>query len=139
MKQSRFLSLVVVFTLIAVPVIAGGPQKMVGPEATGPGLTKMQCCSYQVPFASFNFSQGSLLTYNFNASSSYDPDGTIVSYAWDFGDGNTATTSSPTISHQFGGDVYYVTLTVTDNHGFCNSTVRYVSTCGGYGQPHCPE
>ena len=111
---------------------------MVGPDSTGPGLTQMQCCSYQAPFASFTYSQGALLTYSFDASGSYDPDGTIVSYAWDFGDGNTATTTSPTISHQFGGDVYQVTLTVTDNHGFCNSTVRVVSTCGGYNQPQCP-
>jgi len=52
---------------------------------------------------------------------SYDPDGTIVSYTWDFGDGTPAVTvRSPTsqVTHSFAtcGD-YTVTLTVTDNDG----------------------
>ena len=111
---------------------------MVNPDSTGPGLVQMQCCSYAPPTASFTFSQGNFMTWNFNASGSSDPDGTIVSYHWDFGDGDSTTTTGPTVSHQFGGDVYYVTLTVTDNHGFCNSTVRFVSTCGGNNQPQCP-
>src|SRR5206468_5215169 len=40
------------------------------------------------PVAAFT-STCSGLTCGFNASSSYDPDGTIASYAWTFGDGTT--------------------------------------------------
>jgi PKD repeat protein len=50
----------------------------------------------------------------FDASSSYDPDGEIVSYQWDFGDGQIA--SGEKVSHGFStcGE-YTVTLMVTDN------------------------
>ncbi len=52
----------------------------------------------------------------FNAVTSYDPNGEIVSYAWDFGDGNTG--SGIETSHVYDQDLYYVvTLTVTDNDG----------------------
>lgn len=39
---------------------------------------------------------------SFDASGSYDPDGGIVSYTWDFGDGNWETTSEPWTSHDYG-------------------------------------
>ncbi len=47
---------------------------------------------------------------------STDPDGSIASYAWRFGDGNTA--SGPTATHTYasGGD-YTIELTVTDDRG----------------------
>jgi PKD repeat protein len=53
---------------------------------------------------------------SFDAAESYDPDGTIVDYSWDFGDGSTAT--GVTVSHAYSDDgLYLVTLTVTDNDG----------------------
>ena len=53
---------------------------------------------------------------SFDGSASTDADGTIASYSWDFGDGNTA--AGVTASHIYGdvGD-YTVTLTVTDDDG----------------------
>src|SRR5207247_11227716 len=49
----------------------------------------------------------------FNASASYDPNGSIQSYAWDFGDGFSA--SGVVVSHTYStyGE-YEVTLVVTD-------------------------
>jgi PKD repeat protein len=54
----------------------------------------------------------------FSGSGSYDPDGSIVSYAWDFGfgDGNTGTGESPAYTYAQDG-TYNVTLVVTDNVG----------------------
>ncbi len=53
-------------------------------------------------------------TCSFDASGSSDPDGTITSYAWIFGDGTTG--SGLTVSHTYATDgAYSVTLTVTDN------------------------
>jgi len=60
-------------------------------------------------------------TVTFNASSSYDPDGTIVSYFWDFGDDTNGT--GEIISHTYADDgIYTVTLTVTDNDGLSDTT-----------------
>ena len=51
-----------------------------------------------------------------NASESYDPDGSIVNYFWDFGDGNNA--AGITTSHSYvENGIYTVTLTVTDDDG----------------------
>ncbi|UCE28712.1 MAG: PKD domain-containing protein, partial [Candidatus Bathyarchaeota archaeon] len=53
---------------------------------------------------------------HFNASSSSDPDGIIISHFWDFGDGTDAT--GVTASHAYkDDDTYTVTLTVTDDNG----------------------
>lgn len=63
----------------------------------------------------------------FNASKSYDTDGVIISYAWNFGDGNITTVTIPIIFHNFitPGD-YTVTLTVKDNDFITNSTSHVV-------------
>ena len=73
----------------------------------------------EAPVASFTASPSTAPVDDpiaFDASSSFDPDGTIVSYEWDFGDGDTAT--GVTTSHAYSADgMYTVTLTVTDNDG----------------------
>ncbi|MGD9130749.1 MAG: PKD domain-containing protein [Candidatus Bathyarchaeota archaeon] len=71
------------------------------------------------PVANFTESAHTVYTgenIDFDASGSYDPDGAIVSYLWDFGDGNTAT--GVTVSHAYADNgIYVVNLTVTDNDG----------------------
>jgi PKD repeat protein len=52
----------------------------------------------------------------FNGTGSSDPDGTIVAYAWNFGDGSTGTGATPTHTYATGG-LFTVTLVVTDNDG----------------------
>jgi PKD repeat protein len=59
---------------------------------------------------------------DFDGSASYDKDGSIISYSWDFGDGHTA--SLPTVSHAYvDNGEYSVTLTVVDNEGAVGSKV----------------
>jgi len=71
------------------------------------------------PAASFTESAQSVIvgqTITFNATTSYDPDGSIVLYHWDFGDGTN--TTGITAQHAYSSSgVYTVTLTVTDNDG----------------------
>jgi PKD repeat protein len=57
-----------------------------------------------------------LLVCDFGSAGSSDPDGTITSYGWDFGDGTTATGASPSHTYAAAGS-YTVKLTVTDNDG----------------------
>jgi len=71
------------------------------------------------PIASFTESAETVNTgeaITFNATDSYDSDGTIVTYFWDFGDGTNGT--GVTVGHAYADDgVYIVTLTVTDDDG----------------------
>jgi probable HAF family extracellular repeat protein len=56
------------------------------------------------------------LTVAFNASASSDPDGSIVSYAWTFGDGATGSGSVTQHTYVTSGR-FQVTLKVTDDRG----------------------
>jgi PKD repeat protein len=81
----------------------------------------------QPPIASFTYTPiypevNQVVT--FDASASYDPDGNIVSYTWDFGDGTPPVTENDPITyHAYTsyGD-YTVKLTVTDNDGLTGQT-----------------
>ena len=77
------------------------------------------------PTASFTTSC-SQLTCSVNASGSTDTDGTITSYAWSFGDGQTAIGMTSSRTYAAAG-TYTVTLTVTDDDGATASTTRQVS------------
>ncbi len=69
----------------------------------------------QPPVANFTVTTD-YLTASFNASGSSDPDGSIVSYAWNFGDGTTGSGVTTSRTYAAAG-TYTVTLTVTDNQG----------------------
>ena len=56
----------------------------------------------------------------FDGSGSSDPDGSIVTYDWDFGDGGTGAGVAPMHTYSVDG-VFTVTLTVTDNDGLSSS------------------
>jgi PKD repeat protein len=55
------------------------------------------------------------LAVTFSAAGSSDPDGTLASYQWNFGDGTGSSLASP--SHSYAAGSYSATLTVTDNLG----------------------
>lgn len=79
----------------------------------------------QSPNASFT-SSVSALKVSVDGSASSDPDGTVASYAWDYGDGSTG--SGVTDSHTYAaGGTYDVKLTVTDNKGATDPTTKSVT------------
>ncbi|WP_163337105.1 PKD domain-containing protein [Desulfopila sp. IMCC35008] len=69
------------------------------------------------PASSFEYTKdGSSVT--FDASASYDADGSIDEYRWDFGDGSSSTGVTATASHTYSTTTDVpVTLTVVDNDG----------------------
>jgi PKD repeat protein len=80
----------------------------------------------QPPTATFTPTMN-LLNGSFDASDSSDPDGSIATYDWDFGDG-TAHGSGETATHAYASAGQYdVTLTVTDNDGATTSSTQTVT------------
>jgi len=80
------------------------------------------------PQASFTYSPstpGNNTPVTFNASETLDPDGDVIAFDWDFGDGSTA--SGEIVTHTFGyPGKYTVKLTVTDNDGETNSIAELI-------------
>lgn len=70
----------------------------------------------------FAWAPATALTVNFTDAST-TPLGTILSWAWNFGDGNTSTLQNPTHTYATAG-TYAVSLTVT-NSGETSTTVTY--------------
>jgi PKD repeat protein len=64
-------------------------------------------------------------SYRFDGSKSSDPDGQIVSYDWNFGDGNTG--MGMVVEHHYTATGHYsATLTVTDNRGATGSASKEI-------------
>jgi PKD repeat protein len=81
------------------------------------------------PTASFTV-DCTLLQCLFDGSGSMDPDGAIVSYDWDFGDGNSSNSQIPTHLYAASG-TYSVSLTVTDDQGATNVSSQEVTVDDG--------
>lgn len=63
---------------------------------------------------------------SFSSAGSSDPDGTISSYVWNFGDGSSASGATVSKTYSAAGS-YTVTLTVTDNLGATASDTAIVT------------
>ncbi len=88
----------------------------------------------QAPTATFTATP-TALDLSVDASVSEDPDGTVASYAWNWGD-STPSGNGVTASHTYAsGGTYTVTLTVTDDDGATDQTTRSVTVT----QPGSPS
>ncbi|MBT9147324.1 MAG: Protease 1 [Syntrophomonadaceae bacterium] len=100
-------------------------------RATGGGGTRTTTFTLTIvnlpPTASFTFSPSSPSFHEIISftDTSTDPDGTVVSWHWDFGDGTTSTLQHPTKIYTTGG-TKTVTLTVTDNWGATGSVSQNI-------------
>ncbi len=77
------------------------------------------------PVVSFSYSPSNPAvgeTITFDASLSYDPDGDLVNYEWDFGEVDAVSRSGEIMTHTYraAGD-YDVELSVTDDKGATNT------------------
>ncbi|GAA4224927.1 hypothetical protein GCM10022254_05590 [Actinomadura meridiana] len=101
------------FSEAGVP--SGSPTQVNSDDWRGRAVFLYSGTPNEAPTAAFT-SNCDALDCTFNAAASADADGSIASYAWDFGDGGTATGVSPQHTYT-GADTYAVKLTVTDNRG----------------------
>jgi parallel beta-helix repeat protein len=117
-----------------------GPKCFENPDGTGDTVTDYvdyepwllsPFNENQPPTANFSYLPEKPIvgeTTIFNASNSTDPDGNIITYRWDFDDGNTTDTTEVIITHSYAseGD-YTINLTVTDDDGATNSTSKMIT------------
>jgi PKD repeat protein len=77
--------------------------------------------------------EGTAVTFNTTAS---DPDGSVVSYSWDFGDGTTSNVASPSHAYTRAGS-YTARVTVRDNGGATAGTqvTITVTPSDSYSEP----
>jgi PKD repeat protein len=97
--------------------------------------------SNRPPVAAFTVScvdRGPTANCSFDASTSSDPDGTIVRYDWTFGDGTIGTGKS--VSHAYTRHgLYTVKLTVTDNRGAKGTRSQKVIALADLNVPPLPD
>jgi len=96
-------------------------------------VTKTVTVYTREPLARFDFSPDRSKPNEavvFDASSSFDPDGEIVDYRWEFGDDTTG--KGVVVEHPYTSDgEYYTTLTVTGSDGTKASETRLVTIITG--------
>ena len=124
-------------TVAALSIAAGGSLSAVSgsPFATGYGPTELAVIPDQGPEAAFTAEPAPASDpTTFDATASSDPDYPLASYKWNFGDGESETTSSPTTTHTYAATGPYVaTLTVTDGAG-CSTAQLFTGqtvSCNG--------
>lgn len=98
----------------------------IDPQPTGPSTIKRirYATANQSPsaIASANPTGGAApLTVNFSSAGSMDPEGTPLTYAWDFGDSTSSTLANPTHTYAAAGQ-YIARLTVSDGENSSFST-----------------
>src|SRR5262249_26973392 len=114
----------------------GGPVELVEQPGTldlvyasiSQGVRRLRYLGAQVPpvaaaTATPAYGQGDLLV-GLSAAGSHDPENQDLTYAWDLGDGDSA--SGPLVQHSYTGTgTYDAVLTVTDTEGLTSqATVR---------------
>ncbi|MEF8879565.1 MAG: NosD domain-containing protein [Candidatus Thermoplasmatota archaeon] len=90
---------------------------------SGSNVTDPNPLTHRLPVAITNgpYEASTGEEFTLDASTSYSPDGDIVSYSWDLGDGTTSSSESLTHSYSTAG-TYTISLTVTNSYGGNDTT-----------------
>jgi PKD repeat protein len=109
-----------------------------GGSSEPPGGASNQTNELPVADASLSEQTGFIGTFLiFNGSHSYDPDGYLTNWFWDFGDGTNKSGERALHAYQTLG-LYTVTLTVTDNKGAAGSDTIIVEVDAANIPPTTP-
>ena len=111
------------FTATSATISGKGAQSFLHPRAVEVCGSEPPPPDPQPPVASFTFTT-SFLEVTFTDTSS--DDGSIVSWAWDFGDGNTSTAQNPVHTYVT-ASTFTTTLTVTDDEGLSDTASQNVT------------
>jgi PKD repeat protein len=114
----------------------GGAGVAVHIDSNGDGVFE-ETKTLRPPVASFTFSPSNISVneeINFDASQSSAADGEVVSYEWDFGDGNNSTGKIATHAYSMPGE-YTVSLVVVDNDGVVSTQSRAIQVAERQGMP----
>lgn len=109
-----------------------GQNYQAGPDGTGN--------VNQLPIASFSANPVAgivPLDVSFDATASSDPDGQIVDYSWDFGDGGSASGEQANYQYTDVG-AFTATLTVTDDQDGVSVSTKLISVNSGGGGGDIP-
>jgi hypothetical protein len=91
-------------------------------DSTGPVIVVQ---NRLLPSASCKVSRLSSLSDRFDCSASTDSNGGIVSYAFDFGDGTSAVSASPSVTHSYPSfGIFPFDVTVTDDVGLTSTSYK---------------
>jgi YVTN family beta-propeller protein len=115
--------------------VIGEPIK-VGTQAEGIAVVPDQA-----PIASFSGAPLSQdRSWGFNGAASGDPDGSIASYDWSFGDGQTMPNGGASATHAYDAPgTYPVSLTLTDNEGCSTALIFTGQTAYCNGKPSASQ
>lgn len=117
--------------LVALHSSVGGVENYVTIDIVNVEEKSFNSSDYDIEFApnnnpkaKFNYTVANKVV-EFDASESYDEDGEIVSYSWDFGDGSNGT--GVITSHEYSeDDSYMVKLYVTDDEEGTGSKWKFI-------------
>jgi hypothetical protein len=114
---------------VSVSSFSVGTPASLGANGTGVAPQDITVTPDQAPTANLAAAAGTAgVSLTLDASASNVRYGSIVQYQWLFGDGGSATTSGPTVSHTYSAaGTYTATVTVTDSAGTSIPPAPYVS------------
>jgi chitodextrinase len=107
---------------------------------SGPSGPTSPVDTNQAPVAVINVSDTSVFigeTITFDGTGSYDSDGSVSNWSWNFGDGNSAFGATATHAYSQAGD-FTVTLTIKDNQGKLDTETEAISVAKANNPPTVP-
>ena len=102
-------------------------------DSNGDGIGDACQPTCDITWTPANPTTADVITFDSNAA---DPDGTVVAWHWDFGDGSTASGQNPTHAYASGG-CYEVTVVVTDSDGLSATCGKCVPVRSDTEMPLC--